>query len=285
MILVTGAGGKTGMAVVKALAARSVDTRAFVHREAHAAPLRALGATSVSVGSLDDIDAITTTARGALAVYHICPNVSPSEVAFARAVIEATSRAGLRRFVFHSVLHPQIEAMPHHWEKMRVEEMLFASGLDVTVLQPTAYMQNLLAAWPTIASEGVYRVPYPAATRISLVDLDDVAEAAALALTDDAHVGAIYELVGTPPYSQTEVADVLAAALGRPVRAEAESIEAWAARGAVADMGDYQRDTLAAMFRYYALRGLIGNSNTLRWLLGREPTNLAAFAARTAAQP
>jgi uncharacterized protein YbjT (DUF2867 family) len=284
MILVTGAGagGKTGRAVIKALAARSQKVHAFVHREAHVAPAQALGAAAVSVGSLDDVDAIAGAAQGAQAVYHICPNVSPSEVRFARAVIAGVARAGLRRFVFHSVLHPQIEAMPHHWEKMRVEEMLFASGLEVTVLQPTAYMQNLLAAWPAIVREGVYRVPYPAATRISLVDLDDVAEAAALVLADDAHVGATYELVGTPPYSQTEAADVIAAALGRPVRVEVETVDAWAARARTAGISDYQSDTLAAMFRYYAQHGLIGNSNTLRWLLQRQPTSLAAFAARAA---
>ena len=283
MILVTGAGGKTGSAVIRALAARGEKVHAFVHREAHVAPARATGAHAVSVGSLDDSAAIAGAAQGAQAVYHICPNVSPFEVAFAHAVIDGIKRAGLKRFVFHSVLHPQIEAMPHHWVKMRVEEMLFASGLEVTVLQPTAYMQNLLAAWPAIASEGVYRVPYPAETRISLVDLDDVGEAAASVLTEPSHIGATYELVGTLPYSQIEAANIIAAALGRPVRVETESIEAWAARTRAAGMGDYQRETLAAMFRYYAWHGLAGNVNTLRWLLGREPTGLADFAARAAA--
>ncbi|MEJ2435647.1 MAG: NmrA family NAD(P)-binding protein, partial [Pseudolabrys sp.] len=253
------------------------------HREALVAPMRALG-PRVSVGSLDNIKAIAEAAQGAKALYHICPNVSPSEVTFARAVIAGIERAGLRRFVFHSVLHPQIEAMPHHWEKMRVEEILFASGLDVTVLQPTAYMQNMLATWPTIMREGVYRVPYPAETRISLVDLEDVAEAAVRVLTEASHIGATYELVGTPPYSQTEAVEILAAALGLPVRAETETIEAWAARARAAGMGDYQRETLAAMFRYYARHGLVGNINTLRWLLGREPTSLNVFAKRAAAQ-
>ncbi len=56
-------------------------------------------------------------------------------------------RSGVTRFVYHSVLHPQIEAMPHHWQKMRTEEMLFAAGFELTVLQPTAYMQNILGAW------------------------------------------------------------------------------------------------------------------------------------------
>jgi uncharacterized protein YbjT (DUF2867 family) len=125
--------------------------------------------------------------------------------------------------VYHSVLHPQIEAMPHHWNKMRVEEMLLGSPLDVTILQPAAYMQNILAEWDRMLRSGVYRVPYPVETRLSLVDLDDLAEAAATVLINAGHSGATYELVGTPPISQIEIAETFGKALGRPVRAEAET--------------------------------------------------------------
>ena len=162
------------------------------------------------------------------------------------------------------MLHPQIEAMPHHWAKLRTEEMLFASGFDLTILQPTAYMQNIVGAWRGVTEDGVFRVPYPVVTRLSLVDLEDVAEAAALVLTQDGHAGATYELVGTAPLSQTEVAAAIGAALKRDVRAEAESVAAWEARARAAGMGEHERATLAAMFRYYAAHGLVGNSNTLR---------------------
>lgn len=280
MILVTGAAGKTGKAVIRALAARGEQVHAYVHRHTHVRDLHELGAIAVSVGTLDDADAIAQAAQDARAVYHICPNVSACELPFARAVAEGVSRAGVTRFVFHSVLHPQIEAMPHHWEKMRVEEMLFASGLDIAVLQPTAYMQNLLAQWRAISREGIYKIAYPATSRISLVDLDDVAEAAAIVLTNDTHIGATYELVGTPPLSQTEVAAVLGQTLGKAISIDAETPEEWAARATGLD--SYQRQTLIKMFRYYAQHGLIGNSGTLRWLLGREPTTLAEFVRRQA---
>ena len=92
--------------------------------------------------------------------------------------------------------------MPHHWAKLRVEEMLLASGLDVTILQPTAYMQNILAGWPGIVADGVFWVPYPVETRLSLVDLQDVGAAAARVSTEPGHEGATYELVGTAPLSQ-----------------------------------------------------------------------------------
>lgn len=283
MILVTGAGGKTGKAIVKALAAKGEIVRAFVHREGLTESVKASGATEVSVGALDDLGVLSRAMVNTRAVYHICPNVSLNEVTFARTVVAAAEGAGVRRFVYHSVLHPQIEAMPHHWEKMRVEELLFATDLDVTILQPTAYMQNLLAGWRSIAEEGIYRVPYPVETRLSLVDLDDVAEAAARILTEAGHVGATYELVGTPPLSQIAVAEALSRALRRPVHAEAQSIEAWETQARANRMGDYQRETLIKMFRWYAASGLAGSPNVLRWLLGREPTTLDAFAARAAA--
>jgi uncharacterized protein YbjT (DUF2867 family) len=283
MILVTAAGGKTGKALINALAAKGQEVRALVRREEQVAGAKALGATEIGVGSMDDPRVLAQAMRGAHAVYHLCPNVSPHELSFAQAAVAAAAGAGIRRFVFHSVLHPQIEAMPHHWAKMRVEEMLLASGMDVTILQPTAYMQNISAGWQSIAGHGVYRVPYPVGTRLSLVDLDDVAEVAALVLVEPGHVGATYELVGTPPLSQAEIAATLSDVLRRPVRAEAEAIEAWDARARVAGMGEYQRATLGRMFRCYEHSGLAGNPNVLRWLLGRAPTTLASFAARAAA--
>ena len=284
MILVTGAAGKSGKAVVRALAAKGARVRAFIRNPDHAGSLSALGAAEVSVGSFEDARALAQAAAGAQAVYHICPNVSRDEFAYARAAAVAARTHGVNRFVYHSVLHPQIEAMPHHWQKMRVEEMLFAMGFNLTVLQPAAYMQNILGVWDGIVRDGVFRFPYPPATRLSLVDLDDVGEAAAIVLTQDRHGGANYELVGTPALSQREVASLLATALGRDVRAEDVPLAAWEARARAAGIGEYELATLSAMFRYYAEHGLIGNPNTLHWLLGRAPTSLEVFLKRQQAK-
>jgi uncharacterized protein YbjT (DUF2867 family) len=280
MILVTGAGGKTGQAVIQALAARGEAVRAFVHREAHAEKVQALGAHGAVVGDMRDESALRTALSGVRAVYHICPNVNPDEIGIGKAVIVAARQAGVEHFAFHSVLHPQTEAMPHHWNKLRVEEALFESGLNFTILQPTAYMQNLLAAWQGIMQEGVLRIPYSVETRLSLVDLEDVAEAAAIVLTEPGHSGAIYELVGTPGLSQVEVAEIVSRQLGRPVRAEQQSIEAWEQRSWAAGMEEYAVDTLIRMFGYYERFGLWGNPNALGWLLGRVPTSLPSFIER-----
>jgi NAD(P)H dehydrogenase (quinone) len=283
MILVTGAGGKTGRAVIKALAARGATVRAFVRSLTHEAALTALGVSDVVVGAMDNPDALARAVRSADAIYHICPNVSPHEIVFAKALIAAASDTGVSRLVYHSVLHPQIEAMPHHWQKLRVEEMLLGSALDVTILQPTAYMQNSFGEWDRMVGDGVYRVPYPIETRLSLVDLDDVAEAAAMVLMNSGHSSTTYELVGTPPLSQIEIAETFGRALKRPVRAEAETIASWEQRARGAGMDDYARQTLTKMFRAYARDGLKGNPNVLCWLLGRPPTSLATFAERRAA--
>jgi len=283
VILVTGAGGKTGKAVIKALVSRGAPVRAFVRGSAYEAALQAVGVSEIVAGAMDDAHALSRAVKGADAIYHICPNVSPNEIAFAKGLNAAATASGVPRLVYHSVLHPQIEAMPHHWAKLQVEEMLFSSALDVTILQPTAYMQNSFAEWDRMVSDGIYRVPYPVATKLCLVDLDDVAEAAALVLTNAGHSGATYELVGTPPLSQVEIAETFGEALNKTVRAEAETIETWDQRARSAGMDDHSRETLAKMFRAYARDGLLGNPNVLGWLLGRPPTSFAAFAAGIAA--
>ena len=280
MILVTGAAGKTGKAVIRALASRGVGVRGMVHRPAQAAAVRALGAAEVVVGSFEDTQAWKEAAAGADAIYHICPNFSRSEINFARTAVAAAKANHIERFVYHSVLHPQIEAMPHHWRKMQVENLLFASGIECTVLQPTAYMQNIAGAWRGIIEEGVFRIPYPAETRLSLVDLDDVADVAALVLTSADHGGATYELVGTAPLSQRDVAAAIGSTLGKDIQIEAETPEAWEGTARAASLGEQARAELEAMFRYYADYGLIGNSNALRWLLGRAPADLTAFIER-----
>lgn len=277
MILVTGAAGKTGRAVVEALVARGVAVRAWVRRVEQTAVLQAAGAAAVVVGDIADQSVYARALAGATSVYHICPNMYPDEVKIGRWLVAAAQAAGVGHIVYHSVLHPQTEAMPHHWQKLRVEELLFESGIPTTVLQPTAYMQNILAGWQRIVDEGIYAVPYPAATRLSLVDLQDVAAVVARVLTEPALAGGSYELVGTVGLTQTAVSHTLATHLSRPVRVVEVPLDEWQAGAEAAGLPFYAVDTLRRMFVYYANYGLVGNPFGLRQLLGREPTSLAAF--------
>jgi len=278
MILITGAAGKTGRTLIKALS-KVASVCAFVHHEEHVSVVKSLGADNVIVGDMHDASAILSAIQGARAVYHIFPNMNPDEVEIGKLVIGEARKARVEHFVYHSVLHPQTEKMNHHWQKTRVEEMLFESGLLFTILQPAPYMQNLSAGWKSIVEDGVLRVPYSVNSNFSFVDLEDVAEAASIVLTQPDHINAAYELVGTSPMPHVEVAEILSRVLNRDVRAEREEISDWRLRAG--KMNEYAIENLVKMFEYYDKWGLAGNPNVLRWLLHREPTSLETFIKRT----
>lgn len=277
MILLTGASGKTGKAILSALKQRGTATRVLVRSTEQAAELSNLGADEAVIGDLRDRPSLVKAIQGCERVYYICPNVTPDEVQIGETLLEIAKKENIKRFVYHSVLHPQIEAMPHHWQKMRMEETLFGSGLDFTILQPCAYMQNILANWKTIIETGVYPVPYAATAKISIVDLADVAAAAALVLSDQGYENAIYELAGPQPLSQDEVAATLSKILRRDVVAKVVDRKTWAQNARSSGNSDYQVNTLLMMFEYYEEHGLIGNSSILSRLLNRPATTFEAF--------
>jgi NAD(P)H dehydrogenase (quinone) len=280
MILITGAAGKTGRAVLSALVNRKTVVRVFVHRHEQAAELMAAGAANTLVGDFNTTEIYKKALDGVSSLYHICPNMHPAEIEIGKSIIDAAVKSGLKHFVYHSVLHPQAEKMPHHWNKMRVEELLFESGLNFTILQPAPYMQNILTGKEAILKESFFRVPYPAGTALSLIDLRDLGEAAAKILTEGHHRDAVYELCGTEPLTQLEVAAILSKATGKTVKFEELNIADWQKTANNLGLGHYELETLTKMFQYYAAFGLRGNRNHLRWLLGREPGNLIDFAKR-----
>ena len=282
MILVTGAAGKTGRAIIQALANSRKPVRALVRRPDQVARLEALGVDNVLVGDMLDPASVACAVQGVRAIYHIAPNVNPDEITIGRIIVDAARSANVERFILHSVLHPQIEALPHHWQKMRVEELLFQSGLHFTILQPTAYMQNILAHWDQIITNGIYPVPYLPKSRLSMVDLDDIAQVAAMALTEPGHQGAIYELVGVSAMSQIDIANALSEQLNRPVTVKVVPLEEWERNARNSGLGEFQAATLKKMFRYYERYGFSGNSNVLNYLLQRQPTSFTDFVRRVA---
>lgn len=277
MILVTGASGKTGRATIQALAAKNVETRAMVRREAQAAELITLDATETVVADLTNPADLDRAFAGIAQIYLICPNMHPNETGIAKGVIAAAKIARVQRIVYHSVLHPQTEKMPHHWNKLRVEEILFESGIAHTILQPAAYMQNVLAAWPAIVDEGIYRVPYAPTTRLGMVDLNDVAEAAANVLLDERLTCAIYELCGPQILDQNQIAEKIGQHVGRPVVAASIEHEAWSRNAKNAGIAAQQIEWLLKMFNYYERYGFYANPSALTQLLGRSPNSFEAF--------
>lgn len=284
MILVTGAGGKTGLAVINALAARGERVRGLVYRDSQASRVTMAGAYETITADMGDLHAFISASRGAKSIYHIAPNVSPNEVVYGSNALAAAITANVEHFVFHSVLHPQVEEMPHHLAKLRVEELIFQSGLPFTIMQPTAYMQNTLAQWGTVEKEGLFRVPYRVNARLSLVDLHDAADAGARVLTEPDHQGATYELCGPDAFSQDEVALAFSEVLQIPVRAVQLPLDEWEKDARSRGMGDYAIDTLKKMFNYYERYSMTGNANVLNWLLKRKPTSFNEFLNTEAEQ-
>lgn len=282
MILVTGAAGKTGQAIIRALQPVEEPVRAFVRDEAQREAMLSIGAAQVVAGDLRSFSDLLQAFDGVRAVYHICSNMNPDEVSIGKNAIQAARKTGLEHFVYHSVLHPQVQAMPHHWNKLQVEVSLFESGLAYTILQPAAYMQNVLGYWPQIMHDGIYAVPYSARSLFSLVDLTDVAEAAARVIQQSGrHKFAIYELCGQQILSNQDIARLLGEKIGQEVTAVALDRNEWEAGVRSHGMSEFSVKTLLNMFEYYDRYGFVGNGNVLAGLLGRSPTSFDEFLSRS----
>jgi len=220
VIAVVGGHGKTGRAVCAALASRGVGTR----------PL-----------GRADWPALAAAVRGCAAAYLIAPNLHPDEPAYVTEALAALHEAHVGRVVYHSVAAPYAPAMPHHLGKAVSEDLVRRSGLAWTILQPGAYLQNLDLTHPV-------EVPYDVHAVFGFADLADVAEAAALVLTEDGHVGATYELA-----SRVATVAELATEAGMTATRTELRPGGW----------------LGEMFEYYDRYGLPVGTLTLRALLGR----------------
>lgn len=285
MILVTGAAGKTGRQVIRRLAGTGAEVRALVRTPGQVAPLLALGAREAVTGDLLEVADVSRAMESVRAVYHICPNVHPREVEVGDLVIAAAIHAGVDRLVFHSVLYPDVEAMPHHWLKSRVEQRLEASGLTFTILQPCSYMQNVLPQLPVVVDRGRLEVPYDVDAEFSIVDLRDVAAAAVRVLITQGHEGRKYELCGPEPISHRQMARDLGTVLGQPVEAIAIDPSDWEASARASGLGGYQIEALLKMFRWYDQDGFAGSSKDLESLLARPSTSFAAFVQEAVGRP
>jgi uncharacterized protein YbjT (DUF2867 family) len=221
MVAVLGGHGKTGRAVCAALADRGVEAR----------PL----------GRADWPD-LASAVAGCEAAYVIAPNLHPDEPAYVASALAALRTAGVGRVVYHSVASPYAPAMPHHLGKAAGEDLVRRSGLEWTILQPGAYLQNLDLTSPL-------DLPYSPDVPFGFLDLADLGRAAAVVLTEPGHEGATYELA-TRVATVRELAD-----------------EAGVAVRQVPDPGTHP--WLSAMFAYYDDHGLPVGTKVLASLLGR----------------
>jgi uncharacterized protein YbjT (DUF2867 family) len=267
------------MAILKNLSQQGAQVRALVRNQTQADKVTVFKGVEVAYGDLLNETSLEDALQGIKVLYFICPNMSPDELKIGTNLIRLAKKQQVQRFVYHSVLHPQIEEMPHHWQKMRMEETLLASGLDFTILQPCAYMQNILGGWKNIQA-GRYVVPYNPEARISIVDLEDIGKVAAKVLLETGFSNAIFELAGPEALSQIEVAEKISETLKQKVTAIQQPHAEWKENAINAGLPALEIEWLLTMFNYYDHYGLTGNSLVLEYLLGVSPTTFNQFLNR-----
>ncbi len=271
-VLVTAAGGKTGRSVVAALADQGASVRALTRsgESIHRASETVAGDAGELAPHIDGVETI----------YFIWPNFAEHEEAGMTSAIEAAERAGVDRIVYHSVLRPGLEAMPHHWAKLRAEERLAEGGLPSVILQPAAYMQNIELQLESVRRTGVYDSPWGLDVSMSLVDLADVAEIAARACFDDRMDGGVFELAGPDAITAVDVASSLSRALGQEVTAHDQGEAGWAATSTAAGMPPEAVRRGRLMAEHYRHHGFTGSPLVLESLLGRPATTLEHYLDR-----
>ncbi len=279
-VLVTAANGRTGRAVIAALRQRGAEPRAFLREAAQWPTLAALGAADHVLGDLLDPASFAPALAGCAALIYIGPPMHPEERGIASAWLEAAGRAGLGAFIYYSVMHPLRREVRHHRLKLEVEELVVESGLPYTILQPMRYMQHLEPLWKSVTEQGVHAMPFNTRVKFNVVDLEDLAAATAIAVTDPVHRYATYELAGAEALSQDDMAAVISAVIGREVRAAEVPLDVLAQRARAAGASADRVEQMQIMNRHYDRHGFLGNPNVLRMLLGRAPTSFREYVRR-----
>jgi uncharacterized protein YbjT (DUF2867 family) len=222
-VLVTGATGRVGRAVVGLLVEAGVPVRALTRRSDTAAMLPA--GVEVVTGDLTVPGSLDTALRGAGAVFLVWT----APPATAPVVIERMA-ACARRVVFlsspHQTPHPFFQ-QPNPMAVLHadIERLIADSGIESTIIRPGMFASNVLFWWAdAIRGGGVVRWPYGAA-ETAPVDDRDVAAVAALSLYQDGHAGGDYVLTGPESLSQAEQVSIIGDVLGRPISFEELSPE------------------------------------------------------------
>lgn len=264
-VLVVGASGKVAHHVVSELHRRGARVRGMIRHPEDAARVKALGADETVMADLGDAASLDAALAGVERAFYLAPAFMPDEANVGRRFVAAARERGVRRIVFSSVIHPVIGALVNHAAKAPVEEAILDSGLEYAFLHPALFFQNLEASFQEVAKTGVFGEPWSCDTRFSRVDYRDVAEVAAIALTEDRLLHGTFELASEGWLDRHGVAALMSEALGRSVVAKRIHPPANAP------------PPMKAMFAHYDRIGLRGSPLTLRAILGREPRTLAAF--------
>jgi uncharacterized protein YbjT (DUF2867 family) len=280
-ILVTGGTGTVGSAVVKELVGRGESVRVLTRDPSKLAASK--GVSAVKGDLLEPATARSVFQRGE-PVFLISP-VSQTEATEALMAITGMREAGVSRVVYVSV-HDVHKApwLPHFGGKLGVEQALKGSGIPFTILRPNNFHQNDYWFKDVLLQHGVYPQPI-GSTGISRVDVRDIAEAAAVALTEKGHEGQTYDLVGPEPVTGESTARSWAKALGKPIAYGGDDLDAWEQQQ-LQFLPAWMVFDFRNMYDFFQKHGLIATPDAIARqtaLIGHAPRSFDAFAAETAA--
>lgn len=266
--LVLGGTGKTGTRVARGLRAAGL-------------PVRTASRTGGDIRcDLDDPMSWTPALDGVSAVYLVEPSLSASidhHARIPRLVTEAVA-AGVRRLVLLSAPRAGEDGHPLH----PAEQAVRGSGVEWTILRPQWFAQNFSEGpWLPGILAGTLALPTRDG-RTAFVDVDDIAEVAVAALTEDHHSGQVYELTGPWAISFGEAADLIARATGRAIRHVDVDPEIFVARQVAAGTPLDVAQLLTGLLVAIAEGSGAAVSDGVRRALGRPPRTFESFVTEAA---
>ncbi|MBO0791621.1 MAG: SDR family oxidoreductase [Ktedonobacteraceae bacterium] len=282
MILVTGATGLSGSAVIREFARQQSPVRALIRSRAKAQALETLPAVELVEGDMLHPETLADALSGVDRVLLIS-SADQQMVETQCAFIDAAKKAGVRHIVKFSGLNSALDS-PFLFARMHaeIERYLERSGLAWTHLRPGQFMQVYLREVPTIVAESAFFLPLEDA-KLAPVDIEDIAKAAFVLLHTPGHEGKSYEMTGPEALSMTEIAEQISLATGSTVRyvkiSPAEGKRALLAAGVppyFADAVDVQTSE-----RLKGAEAVVYPETHAA--LGLRPTTFAEFARRHAA--
>jgi uncharacterized protein YbjT (DUF2867 family) len=214
-ITITGATGDVGGRTLRLLQEAGAGVRAVARRPEQVARFEGQGTEAVLAG-LDDVDALTAAFAGSDQLLLITAP-GPRQAVHGRNAVQAAQRAGVRAITYLSAADGSPES-PVPWARANwhTDQLVTISGLDWTILRPSAFMSNLLQSAGAVA-----RGWYPQTTgrgAIAWTDTEDIARVAATVLRAGEHTGQDPFITGPELLTSRQVAATFAAVLGRPVR-------------------------------------------------------------------
>jgi NAD(P)H dehydrogenase (quinone) len=235
MHAITGITGQVGGAAARELLSRGQRVRAVVRDADKGRAWAALGC-EVAIATMDDAAALVRAFDGATSVFVVPPPVFdpapgfPEARATATALDQALRAARPARVVCLSTIGAQAAQPNLLSQHTLMEEVWSALPLDVTLLRPSWFIENL--RWDVDAARVQGVIPaflQPLDRPVPMVATEDVGRAAARLLMEPGAGQRIVELDGPAPVSPNDIAAALAQALGRPVRAQPVPRDSWEA--------------------------------------------------------